>query len=322
MRHFKFFLGLVMGSLVGCASAPTVVPVGGADHATAGAGGAVLTVFPSSWEGDPDDLADYVTPVLVEIRNDGPQEVRVSYFDFALTDQSGFRYAALNPFVPASASLDEKSDPIDMAKLAASTHRERAKEESDVGVTLVAYRGGGGVRIGAPRAGGYAPRSGFGGRPLGVPPSAAPGWRGGTNLGGYGGGRYGGGYGGGRFYGGGGFGYGGPRWSGYAALPYYRPWFGVGVGYWNDPFLYPPGYATWVWGWSPTYYPSPRVPTDVVNAGLPEGVLQPGGHVSGFLYFQRSHANAQQLALTWNVTDARSNAPTGQARVLLEMRRN
>ena len=311
------FIGSLLLSLAGCATAPFVVPAGGADHAMATAGGATLTVFPSAWEGDPDDLADYVTPVLVEIRNDGPQEVRVSYFDFALTDQSGFRYAALNPFVPASAALDPRAK--DQSSSSSLAKTERRQEQNAVGVTLVAFRGGGGVRIGAPPArGGFAPRvgPGYGGR-FAVPPSAGPGFR----RGGYVGGGF-GGYGGGRY--GGGYGYGGgPRFSGYAVLPYYRPWFGAGFGfgYWNDPFFYPPGYATWVWGWSPTYYPSRSVPTDVINNGLPEGVLQPGGHVEGFLYFQRSHPTAQQLSLTWNVTDPRSGTATGQARVLLEMQR-
>jgi hypothetical protein len=245
----------------GCISSPVVVPSGGAERATASAAGATLSVYPAAWDGSPSDLADYVTPIAVELSNAGPAEVRVAFVDFVLVDEHGFRYAALNPFVP-----------------------EHARAEPEPLGVMVARRGGGGFRVvPAPpprKSGSYA--RGTGGGHVGVPPAAH-----------FGAGLAGGG-----------------RWSGYSPYASYRPWYGGGPFYWGDPLL-APGYATWVWAWSPTYYPWPTVPQDVVGYALPEGVLAPGGHVDGFLYFARTHDDAQRLALTWEAHDARTNAPVG-----------
>src|SRR5262249_36182983 len=110
-----------------------------------------------------------------------------------------------------------------------------------------------------------------------------------------------------------------PRWRGYSLYPRYRSWYGLGIGYWGFPFLFP-GYATWVWGWSPAYYPASEPPPEVVSAALPEGVLEPGGHVDGYLYFQRPHEGVQHLTLTWETHDARTGQPLGEAQVQLDLR--
>lgn len=281
-------LALLLSPLLlvaGCATAPTIVPAGGAPQAVASAGPAVLTVFPSHWDGEPWDLTDYVTPIAVEIVNTGAEPVRVSYFDFALTDARGFRYAALNPFVTAQSEAGRVEDPAKM--------------------TLVAGRG---VFIPAPRPAG--PR--FGPRPHFVPAPVPHLWAPRAHVtvrphvvarprGVY---------------------VGPPTWRGYSPLPYYRPWFGMGFRYWGAPWLYPPGYATWVWAWSPAFYPGYRTPpNDVLNSGLPEGVLEPGGRASGFIYFQRAHEGTQALSLSWNVNGANTNQSFGEARVELEVYR-
>jgi hypothetical protein len=257
----------------GCVTAPAVVPGGGAEQASASAGGAILTVFATPWEGEPVDLNSYVTPVPVELVNNGPGEVRVSYADFALTDENGFRYAALNPFIPAAAAPGGASGALPTGDALTD------------GTALVATRG-----VPPPPAGRGVP--GYRGpRIISRPRPAIRGYSPGVLA---------------------------PRWRGYAVYPGYRPWFGAGISYWPSPFLYTPGYATFVWGWSPAYYPSPQPPTDVINYGLPEGVLQPGGHVDGFLYFQRAHGAAHRLALAWDAHDARAGAPLGVATVPLE----
>ena len=61
-----------------------------------------MVAFANQWDAYPFDLADYVTPIAVELYNPGPNEVRVSYVDLALRDASGFRYAAINPYIPAT----------------------------------------------------------------------------------------------------------------------------------------------------------------------------------------------------------------------------
>ena len=110
-------------------------------------------------------------------------------------------------------------------------------------------------------------------------------------------------------------------WRGYRVHPGYRAWFGPGFGYyWNDPFFWPPGYASWVLGWNSLGYPrSPTVPQDVVNMALPEGVLQPGGHVAGYIYFQRARPGTRHLMLTWDMAEARQGGAMGQVQVMLDV---
>lgn len=50
------------------------------------------------WSGDPPNLREYVTPVLVTVENHSGRAVRLAYQDFSLLGSSGTRYAALPPF--------------------------------------------------------------------------------------------------------------------------------------------------------------------------------------------------------------------------------
>jgi hypothetical protein len=52
-----------------------------------------------------------------------------------------------------------------------------------------------------------------------------------------------------------------------------------------------------VWGGPRSLPPS----SDVRRLALPEGVIEPGGSVSGFLYFQNAAARAERLELSWHV---------------------
>src|SRR4051812_46371319 len=96
-------------SLAACGPQFAVVPRGGAPQVQSTVANVTLTAFANQWDADPDDLADYITPIAVDIYNASPYEVRVSYADFALTDQRGFRYAALNPFSAATVGANESS---------------------------------------------------------------------------------------------------------------------------------------------------------------------------------------------------------------------
>jgi hypothetical protein len=98
---------LVLGALValtGCGPEFAVVPDGGQPRAVSAVGPVTMTALAVQWEGSPFDLADYVTPIAVELYNAGPSEVSVSYADFALRDERGFRFGAINPFLPAVVS--------------------------------------------------------------------------------------------------------------------------------------------------------------------------------------------------------------------------
>src|SRR5438094_10354430 len=91
---------LALACAAGCGPQFAVVPPGGVAYVQGQMNGVVMTALADQWGGDPFDLADYVTPIAVELYNGGPSEVRVSFLDFALADESGRRYPAVSPFVP------------------------------------------------------------------------------------------------------------------------------------------------------------------------------------------------------------------------------
>ena len=100
MRGVYFALALFA---VGCGPEFAVIPKGGQPQIQAQAPmGISMTARAEQWRGDPYDLADWVTPILVELYNPGPYEVRISLVDFALRDGHGTRYPAINPFIPAA----------------------------------------------------------------------------------------------------------------------------------------------------------------------------------------------------------------------------
>jgi hypothetical protein len=309
----------------GCAPEFAVVPRNGMDRAVAQMNGVTLVAFANQWDAYPYDLADYVTPIAVELYNPGPSDVRVSYADLALRDQSGFRYAAINPYIPATTVGENIVQPHNDAVVQTREEGARPVLLAANGPMLVAahFGGGGGAHFsgGAHFGGGMhygggvravSPPSGvhygapppahvFGpgvGRPILPPPRGGfvgPGVH-----------RYGWGY-----YGGG--------WNGYLVVGGLRPYYGWGVGYWGGPWFYPPYYTDWVFGWGPAYYPA-RPSTEVLSLGLPEGVLPPGARVSGFLYFKRATGTHQgELDLSWDAHDARTGAALGTLHVPLEV---
>ncbi len=103
-----------------------------------------------------------------------------------------------------------------------------------------------------------------------------------------------------------------------------RRYYGPGPLYWREPFFYGPGYWDWVFWWGGPYAPfGYRRPTqDILTYGLPEGVLSPGGRVSGFVYFQNATSRgAHQLDLTWELHDAHTNGMLGTVHVALLIER-
>jgi hypothetical protein len=331
MRHLRLFAITALSgclTIAGCASEFAVVPRGGSDRAVAQVNGITIVAFANQWESNPDDLADYVTPIAVELYNPGPNEVRVTYADLALRDSSGFRYAAVNPFLPATGGdVGEGEAPTSYDD--GSPGAKPVLLASNGPIVLAAHFGGGGggfhgggggfhggggfrggaVRVGPPGGGRIGPgaiRVGPG-RAI-LPPRV------GVGVGVSPMGRH---YGGG--YGGRGYGYYGGGWSGFRAYGGLRGYYGLGIGYWGGPWFYPPYYGDWVSYWGPSYYPA-RPSMDVLSLGLPEGVLPPGARVSGFLYFKRATgAHQGDLDLSWDVHDANSGAALATLHVPLEV---
>ena len=97
----------------------------------------------------------------------------------------------------------------------------------------------------------------------------------------------------------------------FTVAPYLSRWYPRFSRY-AGTFAYDPTY------YSPyiTEYQRVNLPTvDMVQRALPEGVLEPGGHLSGFVYFQPLDRDAQTVTLAVRVTDARNNAPMGNVRI-------
>lgn len=90
--------------------------------------------------------------------------------------------------------------------------------------------------------------------------------------------------------------YGGPRGS-FCGYPYYYGYWGY-YQPWPYPCAWPPYYGASVYYWDYHYYPAAHS-YDVMRLGLPEGALNAGGRVSGFVYFHNALAHTSHLRLTW-----------------------
>lgn len=99
--------------------------------------------------------------------------------------------------------------------------------------------------------------------------------------------------------------------EGYLPAPYYR---GVYPGYpvYSGPFAYN-------WGFGNayrTYYADIPLPTDRMQTlALPEGVLEPGGRVEGWIYFERLPDEVRQAQLRVDLDDARTGRTLNEVRV-------
>jgi hypothetical protein len=92
------------------------------------------------------------------------------------------------------------------------------------------------------------------------------------------------------------------------------PGFGWGLG-WFDPF-YDPFYGAYAYG----YTPEPLPTEDMVKTALPQGTLQPGGAVTGFLYFQNVSEREGQVTLRAKLVDARTGEQFGTLDIPFQVR--
>jgi hypothetical protein len=92
----------------------------------------------------------------------------------------------------------------------------------------------------------------------------------------------------------------------YAPYRHFYPGMPVWGGPWEvDPWFYDRSYRTW----------EPSLPTrDMLQQALPEGVLQPGGSVAGFLYFHHLRENGPVM-FSAELIDADSRAMIGSVQI-------
>jgi hypothetical protein len=114
----------------------------------------------------------------------------------------------------------------------------------------------------------------------------------------------------------------GYSWGLYAAWGPRRGWYRSPWGPWGPGPYYNPF-------WNPYYGPPPYVrceeplPTqDMVERALPEGRLENGGTVAGFLYFQGVADRERQVILQARLVDANTQEAFGELSIPFQVRRN
>jgi hypothetical protein len=299
-------VGALAALVGGCAPSYIVVAATGGRVAAASTAGISMAAYPETWQGHPSDLPGYLTPIWIDIVNQTSKTVRLRYEDFALTDPSGFRYAAISPYsgqpqVPTQTA--PAPQPAPAAAPAAPEPAAPAPAEQPSETPTPPPSGNNNAEQPAP----VTPTSALGGVT-----DENMGWqwsddeptvwlvrgdrddRGGEPHGFRGGGEFHGGFRGGypaHFHG-----YSGPHahvFIGGGPI-FYDPWW---PGWWGP---YPYYYGPYVYSWDNGYYPG-APSADILRLGLPEGELQPGGRVSGFIYFQHATKRPGRLDLTWSV---------------------
>ena len=99
----------------------------------------------------------------------------------------------------------------------------------------------------------------------------------------------------------------GPGW--YGGSGWYDPWYGPGF---YDPFWRPYAY------WRPP--PEPLPTRDMMRNALPEGTLDTGGTLTGFLYFQNVSEREGTVTLQARLVDARTGEQFGTLSIPFEVR--
>jgi hypothetical protein len=88
-------------------------------------------------------------------------------------------------------------------------------------------------------------------------------------------------------------------WNGFYLAPYYATFYGPAwsawPGVWHFDHLHYSGYTTWR---------QPLPTEDMLTKALPEGVLQNGGNIQGFLYFQKLPDNVSRATFHADLFDA------------------
>jgi hypothetical protein len=95
--------------------------------------------------------------------------------------------------------------------------------------------------------------------------------------------------------------------------PWYSPFYS-GFPIWRGSLASPWYYGAYVDPW-----PAQRVTARVLEESIPEGVLEPGGHVDGLLYFRAPEEGVRELALQMRLLDARDDRGFGELEIPMQL---
>jgi hypothetical protein len=98
-------------------------------------------------------------------------------------------------------------------------------------------------------------------------------------------------------------------WRGFVVPSRYHPFYS---GYYGlDPYWGPWAYDDWYFGRYYTQWPVTLPTRDMLERALPEGVLRPGGRVSGFVYFQNVPDPIDRVVFKADLVDAETGEQFG-----------
>ncbi len=105
--------------------------------------------------------------------------------------------------------------------------------------------------------------------------------------------------------------------DGFDVAPYLGPMYPT-LAHWAGPFYYDPLYYDNYY----TYWKSINLPTrEMVREALPEGVVEPNGHISGYLYFQKVSPGEAQVVFRQDLVNARTGNIFGTVTIPFSVRR-
>ena len=103
----KLIITLILITTIGCAS-KNLVPISDSGvaypevlRASKTLGEVTVVVNSSPWQGSPENLGRYITPIYVEIQNNSPSSLDLRYDDFVLIDQNRTQFNPLAPQIVA-----------------------------------------------------------------------------------------------------------------------------------------------------------------------------------------------------------------------------
>jgi hypothetical protein len=98
---------------------------------------------------------------------------------------------------------------------------------------------------------------------------------------------------------------------GFMIAPYYAPFYG-GIAPFDGPFFYDPFYYDRYY----TYWREVELPTiEMLQEALPDGAIEPGGMVSGFLYFEPVGPDTPKVSFRMDIADARQGEIFGNIHI-------